>query len=77
MRTQLSKQTQREQDIYDIFQVIGHVNNDSHTVNVNWNSEEYSVKSYGLSLTEYVWEFHNNALWDTHEHALLELHVIK
>ena len=44
MRTQLSKQTQREQDIYDIFQVIGHVNNNSHTVNVNWNSEEYSVK---------------------------------
>ena len=44
MRTQLLEQTQREQDIYDIFQVIGHVNNNSHTVNVNWNSEEYSVK---------------------------------
>ena len=27
MRTQLLEQTQREQDIYDIFQVIGHVNN--------------------------------------------------
>ena len=27
MRTQLLEQTPREQDIYDIFQVIGHVNN--------------------------------------------------
>ena len=27
MRTQLLEQTQREQDIYDIFQVIGPVNN--------------------------------------------------
>ena len=24
-----------------------------------------------LSLTECVWEFRNNALWDTHQHALL------
>ena len=24
-----------------------------------------------LSLTEYVWEFQNNVLWDTHINALL------
>ena len=29
-----------------------------------------------LSLTECVWEFQNNALWDTHQHALLT-HVLK
>ena len=28
-------------------------------------------KSYMPSLTEGVWDFQNNALWDTHEHALL------
>ena len=25
-----------------------------------------------LSLTEFVWEFQNNALWDTHQNALLK-----
>ena len=29
-------------------------------------------KFYMLSLSEFVWEFQNNALWDTHEHALLK-----
>ena len=24
-----------------------------------------------LSLTVYVWEFQSNALWDTHQHAIL------
>ena len=27
-----------------------------------------------LSLTECVWDFQNNALWDTHQHALLKLY---
>ena len=29
------------------------------------------VLSQNLSLNECVWEFQNNALWDTHKHALL------
>ena len=29
-------------------------------------------KSYMLSLTECDWDFQNNDLWDTHEHALLD-----
>ena len=58
MRTQLLEQTQREQDIYDIFQVpvIGHVNNIPtfkyklefqgilHRQNTHVLSMEYSVK---------------------------------
>ena len=34
-------------------------------------SRNAQSKSYMLSLTWYGWEFRNNALWDTHEHALL------
>ena len=30
-------------------------------------------KSYVLSLTERVWDFQNNALWDTYYHALLNI----
>ena len=34
-------------------------------------SRNTQSKSYMLSLTECVWNFQNNALRDTHEHALL------
>ena len=30
-------------------------------------------KSYMLSLTESIWKFRNDELWDTHYHALLKL----
>ena len=33
-------------------------------------SRNTQSKFYMLSLTECVWEFQNNALWDTHKHAL-------
>ena len=32
---------------------------------------EILSQNHMLSLTEYVWNFQNNASWDTHEHALL------
>ena len=34
-------------------------------------SKKSVSKSHMLSLTVCVWEFLNNALWDSHEHALL------
>ena len=34
-------------------------------------SRNTQSKSYKLPLTECVWEFQNNALWDTLQHALL------
>ena len=34
-----------------------------------WNFHNYSVKI--ISLTEVLWDFQNNALWDTHENAPL------
>ena len=30
---------------------------------------------YMLSLTEFVWDFQNNALWDTQKHAILSSYV--
>ena len=33
-------------------------------------SSNTQSKSYMLSLTEFVWNFQNNALWDTHQHVL-------
>ena len=34
-------------------------------------SRNAQSKSYMLSLTECVWELQNNALWDTHYHAIV------
>ena len=34
-------------------------------------SRNTQSKLWMLSLTECVWDFQNNALWDTHQHALL------
>ena len=34
-------------------------------------SRNNESKFYILSMTECVWELLNNALWDTHSHALL------
>ena len=41
---------------------IGH----SHNATFHGDFQKYSVKQYALSLTECVWDFHKNALWDTH-----------
>ena len=38
-------------------------------IGISRNSQS---KSYMLSLTECVWDFQNNALWDTHYHAVLD-----
>ena len=54
---------------------IGHVNNIPSMqffTRISWYTRS---KSYMLSLTECVWEFRNNALWDTQYHALLN-HII-
>ena len=40
-------------------------------------SRNTESKSYMLSLTECVWDFLNNALWDTHIHALSGLHLLE
>ena len=45
----------------------GHVNN----ISTMQSSGNTPSESYMLSLTECVWDFQNNALWDTHQHALL------
>ena len=42
----------------------------SHNAIFHWNFQKYSYKSCMLSLTECVWEFQNDALWDTHYHAM-------
>ena len=35
-------------------------------------SKKYSISIlFMISLTECVWEFQNNALWDTRQHALI------
>ena len=38
----------------------------SHNAIFDWNSQNYSLKIKMLLVTEYSWEFQNNALWDTH-----------
>ena len=52
---------------------MGHVNNIPTMQCFTENSKNTQSNSYMLSLTECVWEFWNNALWDTHLHALLAL----
>ena len=44
---------------------------DSHHAILNWKSYTHSVKSYMLSLTEYVRELNDNALWDIFNMPLL------
>ena len=39
----------------------------------NFILESPAILCQNLSLTECVWEFRNNALWNTHKHALLSL----
>ena len=36
---------------------------------VTGTSKSTQSNSYMLSLIEGFWDFRNNALWDTHEHA--------
>ena len=43
---------------------------------ITGTSRRTRSKSYMLSLTEYVWKFRNNALWDTGQHALLDCFVV-
>ena len=51
---------------------IKHVNNVSPNANFTGISEKYSIRIlFMLSMTECVWEFQNNALWDTHQHTLI------
>ena len=49
-----------------IVMVIGHVNNIPTMHFFTGISRNTQSKSYMLSLTECVWDFQNNALWDTH-----------
>ena len=42
----------------------------SHYAIFHWNFQKYLYKSCMLSLTECVWESQNDALWDTHYHAM-------
>ena len=49
---------------------ILHVNNIPTMQFFTGISRNTQSKSYMLSLTECVWEFQNNALWDTCLHAL-------
>ena len=53
------------------YPVIEHVYNIPTMQYFNGTSRNTQSKSYMLSLTECVWEFRNNALWDTDSHALL------
>ena len=45
---------------------IGHVNNIPTMQFLSGISRNTQSKSYMLSLTECVWNFQNNALWETH-----------
>ena len=36
---------------------------------ISRNTQLTAYACYMLSLTECIWEFQNNALWDTHYHA--------
>ena len=42
----------------------------SYNVIFHWNFQKYSFKIM-YAIIECIWEFRNNALWDTHSHALL------
>ena len=47
-------------------ETIGHAN-DIPTMQFSHGiSRNTQLKTYTLSLTECVWDFQNNALWDTH-----------
>ena len=52
------------------FYRLGHVNNIPTMQFFTGISRIPQSKSYMLSLTESVWDFQYNALWDTHAHAL-------
>ena len=41
---------------------------------ISRNTQSKSYTNTMLSLTECVWNFKNDALWDTHQHALLFNH---
>ena len=63
--------------IYSVrYDTIGHVNNIPTVQFFTEISRDTQQKSYMLSLTACVWEFRNNALWDTHLHALLQCLLI-
>ena len=48
------------------FHPIGHFNNTPTMQYFTGISKNTQSKSHTLSLTERIWEFQNNALWDTH-----------
>ena len=45
---------------------VGHVNNIPTMQFFTGSSRYTQSKLYMLSLTEWVWDFQNDALWDTH-----------
>ena len=49
---------------YFLYSIIGHVNDIPTTKLFTGIPRKTQSKYYMLSLTEYVWEFQNNALWD-------------
>ena len=61
--------------MYGVGKTVGHVNSIP-----NFSLEFPEILSrmlyYMLSLTECVWEVRNNALWDTHLHALLGCNIV-
>ena len=54
------------------FYLIGHVSNIPVMPFLTGISDNTQSKSCMLSLTEYFWDFQNNALWATLKHALLQ-----
>ena len=57
-------------------EIIGHVNSIPTMQLFTGISLNTQSKSYMISLTQCVWEFQNNALWDTHWHALWAYYFI-
>ena len=58
----------------DLALIMGHVNNIPTMQLFIGISRNTQSKSYMLSLTGCVWDFQNNALWDTHQYAQLFYH---
>ena len=61
----------RKSRLIQCAELLWHVNNIPTMQFLTGISRTTQSKLYMLSLTECVWESQNNALWDTHLHALL------
>ena len=58
--------TEYSSSVFELQIIIGHVNNISTMQFFTGISRNTQSKSYMLSLSECVWGFENDALWDTH-----------